>query len=149
MINDPAMRAVDIATGGAIAFREGDYCWTGATISRNGRLIATGGWPGWSPRIFDRKTGERVGYCLHDEFAGPNGLTFSPDARYLACTYPDGTLVLYDLTTAGGGGAEQVVTLPGFEIVSSLSFDSSGGRLVCGLLDGSVELRRIEIPQLH
>lgn len=145
MINDPEYRAVDLATGEAMAFREGDYFWTGATISRNGRLIATGGWPGWSPRIFDRKTGERVGYCLHDKYAGPSCVAFSPDARHLACTYPDGTLVVYDLTTAQGHGAVQVLVLPGFESVTCLSFDSSGRRLVCGLLDGSVELRPIHI----
>jgi WD40 repeat protein len=73
-------------------------------------------------------------------------VAFSPDARHLACSYPDGTLVLYDLTTARGGGAKQVLELPDFENVTCLSFNHDGRRLVCGLRDGSVETRTIRIP---
>ena len=79
-------------------------------------------------------------------YPGPDCVAFLPDARHLACTYPDGTLVLYDLTTAHGEGAKQVLELPGFENVTCLSFNRDGSRLVCGLRDGSVEIRAIRIP---
>jgi WD40 repeat protein len=145
-IIEPQINAFDVATGNRVEFQEGTYLWTGATISRNGRLVAAGGWPGWSPRIVDRVTREYVGYCLHDVYPGPDCVAFSPDARHLACTYPDGTLVLYELTTAHGEGAKQVLELPGFESVTCLSFNHDGRRLVCGLRDGSVETRTFRIP---
>ncbi len=148
LIVDPEVHATDVATGDRVEFQEGEFLWTGAAISRNGRLVATGGWPGWSPRIFDRVTKEWVGYCLHDVYPGPNCVAFSPDVRHLACTYPDGTLVLYDLATAHGEreGAKQVLELPGFKNVTCLSFNHDGRKLVCGLRDGSVETRTIRIP---
>jgi WD40 repeat protein len=146
LIVEPQINAFDVATGNRVEFQEGKYLWTGATISRNGRLVATGGWPGWSPRIFDRVTKEWVGYCLHDDYLGPGCIAFTPDARHLACTYPDGTLAVYDVATAQGGGAKQVLELPDFENVTCLSFNHDGRRLVCGLRDGSVETRTIRIP---
>lgn len=144
-IVDPEVHAIDVATGTGVEFQEREYLWTGTTISRNGQLVATGGWPGWSPRIFNRVTREWVGYCLHDVYPGPNCVVFSPDARHLACTYPDGTLVLYDLTTAHGQGAKQVLELPGFEGVTCLSFNHDGRQLIFGLLDGSVEIRTFRL----
>jgi WD40 repeat protein len=146
LIVEPQVAAFNVATGDRVEFQEGKYLWTGATISRNGRLVATGGWPGWSPRIFDRVTRGYVGYCLHDVYPGPDCVAFSPDARHLACTYPDGTLVVYDVATAQGGGAKQVLELSGFKNVTCLSFNHDGRRLVCGLRDGSVETRTIRIP---
>jgi WD40 repeat protein len=140
--NATDQREWDIATGQLIERPEEVAEWIGQAISPDGKLFATGGWPGWSPRIVERGRREPLTYCLRSGFIGPNCIAFTPNSRALACVYDDGVLSLFDLAGPTEGGAPIVFETPGFEDVFDMCFSHDGKFVFCVMRDGRVEERR-------
>lgn len=138
------LRAWRIATGEQVPHQRGrGDRWAGPTqwgaLSLDGSIVAEGGWPGPTPRVYDRWGGERITYCFRSEW--PVCYTFTPDNR-LASIHEDGLFVLWEIRPTGNANAKQLLTRSGFNGTTALAFSDDGQILATGHADGSVKLRR-------
>lgn len=105
-------------------------------VSRDGQLVATGGWDA-KARLFDRTTG-KVRYVLEHGGEYVHAVAFSPDGRTLATgsNDPGGFIQLWNCQT----GARIKVLNGHDDAVLSVAFSHDGTRLLSSSYDKSARL---------
>jgi WD40 repeat protein len=133
------VRLWDATSGDALGtLLRSEVVFGAARFSPDGRLVATiegdAGYPS-AVRLIDTTTDQIVETLMSSEVTSGRALAFSPDGRFVAGGFGDGTLRLW--STSG----QEIFSVPADAgMVTSVAFDASGGRLATGGSDGLVKV---------
>ncbi len=107
------------------------------TFSPTGDLLATQEESGHT-RLWDSASGRSRPLSLPHRSAPYEPIVFTPDSAWIAVPGPD-AIVAAPLTDP----SPSPILLPDTGPANALAFDSAGQRLLCGMRDGRVQLRRL------
>ncbi|MGH4024600.1 MAG: TIR domain-containing protein [Pseudonocardiaceae bacterium] len=108
-----------------------------AAMSRDGRLVATGGYDG-TVRLWDIGTRRQTGQIVTGPGEPVSSLAFSPDGRALATGDNLGTVRLWDVGARAPLG-DPLTGFPGSQVLS-LAFSPDGTSLAASAEDGTAQL---------
>jgi WD40 repeat protein len=110
--------------------------------SPDGANLATAGRNGQAIRIWDASTGREL-KTLDDYGSGVAAITYSPDGRWLAAGFGDGTIRLWDTAT----GLERVIHNKLLGAILSLAFSPDSKKLASGNFNNNIGIWNVETGQ--
>jgi WD40 repeat protein/beta-lactamase regulating signal transducer with metallopeptidase domain len=135
------LKVWDAATGAELMRIQGTTHWYCIALSRDGKLLATGGGDinaeqvSDAVTVWDATTFKPIGK-LQGQYGSIMCVTFAPDGKTIATGHTDGTTRLWQVD-----GLKLVGTLPGHEDwVKAITYLPDGKTLVTASHDGSVRL---------